>query len=137
MDKEWFDNALNDKSNKNIYFGVDEILTNEFIGIVQLNNIDYVSGTALLGFVIGDTKFRGKGYGFEFSCLIVSYAFLTLNLRKIITYNLASNDSTLSMQKKLGFLQEGELKEHIYHDGKFYDVIILSLLRNKYLEIND
>lgn len=137
MDKEWFDIALNDKSNRNIYFGIDEISSGSFIGIIQLNNIDYVSGTAILGFVIGDKKYRGKGYGFEFSNLLISYAFLTLNLRKITTYNIAYNDSTFFLQKKIGFIQEGRFQSHIFHDGKFHDVVILSLFKNEFIKNND
>jgi len=60
MDIEWFHNVLNDKSNRSIYFGIDEIDTHKFIGIIHLNNIDYISGTAIWGFIIGDEKDRGK-----------------------------------------------------------------------------
>ena len=61
MDRDWFNQALNDKSNRNIYFGIDEIETGEFIGIIQLNGIDYISGTANWGFMIGEINNQGKG----------------------------------------------------------------------------
>ena len=59
--------------------------------------------------------------------LIIHYAFNDLNLRKIYSYNLAGNEGTLKMQKKLGFSQEGILKDHFYFGGLYYDIIILSL----------
>lgn len=133
MDREWFEIALCDKSNRNIYFGIDEIETCEFIGVVQLNSIDYISGTATLGFILGENRHRGKGYGTEFSNLILDYSFNTLNLRKILTYNISNNEATLKMQKKIGFLQEGRLKNHIFHDGNYHDVLILSLFKQDYL----
>lgn len=60
MDRDWFNYALNDKSNQDIYFGIDEILTGEFLGIIQLNNIDYISRNANWGFMIGETKIKVK-----------------------------------------------------------------------------
>jgi hypothetical protein len=133
MDKSWFESALNDRSNRSIYFGVDENGSNEFVGIVQLNDIDFISGTAQMGFVLGEPRHRGKGYGYEFSRLLINYAFLSLNLRKLITYNIASNDSTLIMQKKLGFHEEGRLSAQVYNDGIYHDVVIMALFKDDFL----
>lgn len=132
MDEEWFKNALNDKSNRNVYFGVDEIETNDFIGIIQLNNIDFISGTAIWGFIIGDKNKQGKGYSFEATRLFFDYSFNILNLRKIISFNISINKATMRMQEKLGCKQEGILKRNIYFDGEYHDVIILSLFREDY-----
>lgn len=134
MDKDWFENALNDKSNRNIYFGVDEIETNEYIGIIQLNNIDYISGTASWGFMIGETKNQSKGIGTEFSSLIFNYVFNYLNLRKITSYIVGNNAVSIKLFKKMGFNEEGILRNHYFVNGEYHDVIIMSLFR-KNLEI--
>lgn len=134
MDKEWFENTLNDKSNRNIYFGIDEIESGSFIGIVHLTNIDYISGTAIWGFIIGDKSKRGKGYGKEFSKLILNYAFTVLNLRKITSYVVKYNVNSLNIFKSVkGFKEEGLLKNQIYFDNKYHDVIVFSLFRDNYL----
>jgi RimJ/RimL family protein N-acetyltransferase len=128
MGKAWFDNALNDKTNRNIYFGIDEMETNNFIGIIQLNSIDFISGTATWGFIIGDKENQGKGYSIEAPELLFNYAFNILNLRKIFGYLNIFNIASIRMHQKLGgFIEEGRLKNHIYYDGKYHDVIILSL----------
>ena len=133
MESEWFDNALKDKSNRNIYFGIDEIETNKFIGIIQLNNIDWISKTAIWGFIIGDKEDRGKGYSVEAPNLLFDYAFNVLNLRKIFGYPIYFNKATLRMHEKIGsFKQEGCLKEHVYFDGKYFDVLILSLFKEDF-----
>ena len=133
MDRKWFENALNDKSNQNIYFGIDEIETGEFIGIVHLTNIDYISGTAIWGFVIGDKSKQGKGYGKEFSKLILNYAFTVLNLRKISSYVVKYNVNSLSLFKRVkGFKEEGLLKNQVFFDDKYHDVIVFSLFRENY-----
>lgn len=126
MDKAWFDSALNDTSNRNIYFGIDEIESKEFIGLFQLVNIDYISRTAIWGYVIGDENNQRQGFGTMACNLILNYAFNVLNLRKIYSYNLVGNEGTLKMQKKLGFTMEGILKEHFYFNNLYHDVVILS-----------
>ena len=132
IDREWFDNALNDKSNRNIYFGIDEIETSDFIGIIQLNNIDYISGTANWGFIIGDEKKRGKGYSLEAPHLLFDYAFNMLNLRKLNGYRVSFNKNAFFMNLTLGFKDEGILKNQIYYDGKYHDVFILALFKEDY-----
>lgn len=135
MDREWFENALNDKSNRNIYFGIDEIETGEFVGIIQLNSIDYISGTAIWGFIIGDKINQGRGFSVEAPTLLFDYAFNILNLRKIFGYPISFNNATLHMHKKIGnFVEEGRLKSHVFFDGRFHDVLILSLFRKDYLK---
>ncbi len=137
MDREWFQNALNDKSNRNVYFGIDEIETGDFVGIIQLNNIDYISGTAIWGFIIGDKKKQGKGYSVEAPNLLFNYAFNVLNLRKIYGYPIAYNDATLKMHQKIGgFVTEGKLKDQVYFDGEYHDVLILSLFKEDYSKNN-
>ena len=136
MDREWFQNTLNDKSNKNIYFGIDELESGKFVGIIQLNNIDYISGTAIWGFVIGDREMQGKGFGIEFSKLILDYSFNQLNIRKIISYIVKYNITSLNLFNKIGFIKEGTLRKHFFIDGAYEDVIIMALFKEDYLKLN-
>lgn len=134
MDRDWFTDALNDKSNRNVYFGVDEIVTGEFVGIIQLNNIDYISGTANWGFIIGDKDKQGKGYSKEFSKLILDYSFNVLNLRKITSYVVDFNiNSRRLFDKTIGFKEEGVLKKQFFFDREYHDVIIFSLFKEDFV----
>ncbi len=135
MDRDWFNNALNDKSNRNIYFGIDEIETGEFIGIIQLNNIDYISRNANWGFMIGETKNQSKGIGTEFSNLILNYTFNELNLIKITSYIVDNNKISNKLFRKLGFNEEGILRKHYFVDGEYKDIVIMSLFKDDYFKI--
>ena len=135
MDKDWFENALNDKSNRNVYFGIDEIETGEFAGIIQLNNIDYISGTCNWGFIIGENDKRGKGFSIEAPSLLFNYAFNILNLRKITGYRISFNKHAFFMHLSIGgFVEEGILKKHVFFDGDYHDVIILSLFKQNFIK---
>jgi RimJ/RimL family protein N-acetyltransferase len=136
IEDAWFDRVLHDISNKNIYFGIDEISSGEFIGIIQLTNIDWISGTCDWGFIIGEKNKRGLGYGVEAPRLLFDYAFKILNLRKITGYPIVFNKETLRMHEKLGnFIEEGRLKEHVFFDDKYHDVLILSLFKKDYKSV--
>lgn len=134
MDRDWFIYALNDKSNRNIYFGIDEILTGEFLGIIQLNNIDYISRNANWGFMIGEIKNQSKGIGTEFSNLILDYIFNELNLIKITSYIVDNNVISIRLFRKLGFNEEGVLRKHYFVDGEYNDVLIMSLFKEDFLK---
>lgn len=130
MDREWFENALSDKSNRNIYFGIDEFETGEFIGFIQLTNIDLISRNAVLGFLIGEKNKQRKGYGYESTKLVLDFAFKQINLKKIVSYVVDDNISSLKLFLKLGFREEGLLKEHFFNDGTYKNVKIVSLINN-------
>lgn len=134
MEKAWFDKILNDISNKNIYFGIDEIVSNEFIGIIQLNNIDYISGTAIWGFILGERTKQRTGYGIEAQKLLFNYAFNILNIRKIYSYTIAFNKTTLSWLDKIGgFKEEGRLNKQVYFDGDYHDVVIMAFYKEDFI----
>jgi RimJ/RimL family protein N-acetyltransferase len=131
MGKEWFQHTLNDKSNRSIYFAIDELDTNLFIGIIQLNEIDWISGVADFGINIGDKSKTGLGYGIEAIGLLFDYAFDVLNLRKINLRVVAFNKKAIKSYKTIGFLEEGILKEQVYYDGIYHDIVLMALFKKK------
>ena len=123
IEENWFDKILHDTSNRNIYFGIDEIQSKEFIGIIQITEIDYISGTGIWGFIIGDENKRGKGYSVEAPVLFFDYLFNVINLRKIYGYPIVFNKATLGMHQKIGnFIEEGCLKKHVYYENSYQEL---------------
>jgi RimJ/RimL family protein N-acetyltransferase len=130
-DEDWVQSKMNASSNNEVFFIIEELGVP--IGLIQLSNIDYFSGTASWGFILGDKKSRGKGYGVEAPLLLFNYAFNVLNLRKIISYNIAFNAATLKMHKKIGLVkEEGCLKNHYYFNNKYWDIYILAFFRDDF-----
>lgn len=133
MEEEWFNQVLRDKSNRNIYWGIDIKESSDFIGLASLRNIDYVSGVGEFGWMIGSAKFRGSGYGKEAERLVNEYAFSVLNLRKLVRYILDHNQISRRILGNGGLSkEEGCLKNHYYFNGQFHDVLILSLFREDF-----
>lgn len=125
----WVQNTL--KKQSEINFVVEDNKSKNSIGIISLINIDYRNQKCEMGRVlIGDKKFRGKGIGLDIGTLLVNYAFNHLNMRKIYCEVFADNTAALSLYKKLGFVEEGLLKEHIYKNGQFKDIIVMAKFKN-------
>ena len=136
-DEEWINNKMNISSNNELYLIIEENKNPKVpIGLIQLIEIDYISGTAKWGFIIGDKECRGKGYSIEAPRLLFNYAFNVLNLRKLVSYNLDFNQATLKMHKKIGNVrEEGCLKNHYYFNNRFWDIHILSFFKEDFKEL--
>ncbi|MHA1106885.1 MAG: GNAT family N-acetyltransferase [Promethearchaeota archaeon] len=107
------------------------------IGIVGLDEIDWVGRNANLFAVIGEPEHWGKGIAGEACALVIKYGFVELNLHKIHAGIFSPNSRSLRAAEKLGFEKEGILKETIYIDGKYLDDHRFSLLKRDWLKSNE
>ncbi len=133
VDSSWLDKVLTNTDNRNIYFGIEKEPPDGLTGIIQLNEIDYISGVAACGILIGESEERGKGIGVEAVQALLFYAFFILNLRKVITYIAAFNKQAFKVQEKVGKVhKEGCLKAHYNYKGQYIDLHIQSFFREDF-----
>ena len=141
-EKEYLEN-VHDNDNTRYYFVIVTLENDEMIGTISLENINYINRSAKLGIFIGEEKHRGKGIGKEAIQLILDYGFQYLNLNSIQLSVFAFNERAIACYKKCGFKEVGRLREAYYLNGKYYDKILMDILksefnetyiRNKYIE---
>lgn len=138
VESSWLGKVLNNSDNRNIYFGIEMNKSNGLIGIIQLNEIDYISGVTTCGILIGEQEERNKGIGAEAVRAILFYAFFILNLRKVITYIGDFNVQAFKVQKKAGKVyREGCLKAHYHYKGRYVDLYIQSFFRDDFIHLLD
>ncbi len=113
-----------------VNFVIEDKMTKKTIGTISLIDIDNRSKKAEMGRVFLSSDFRGKGYFKDAVEALFDYAFQDLNLRKIYCEVFSDNSWAVKTYIKNGFSEEGLLKKHIYKDGHYKDVIILSIFRN-------
>lgn len=104
------------------------------IGIVGLFNFDHNARRGEYGLIIGDPGYVGRDYGHEATGLMLDLAFGQLNLNRIEAYALHDDDRAVNSLQKSGFNKEGELYEYTYLEGQYKNAILLSVLKNEYLE---
>ncbi len=136
--KRWFEVYKSSDSRKEfIIYILDD---NRAIGTVGLTDIDVRNLKAELTIILGEKEYRGKGFGEEALRLILDYAFKDLMLNKIVLKVFRYNENALKLYNKSGFKLDGILRQDIYKNNQFNDVIEMSLLKeewNKTLLIAD
>ena len=103
-----------------------------YIGNTGLHQIDSIIREAEFGIFIGEKQFWNKGYGREATLLTLKLGFEDLNLNRIYLYVFESNPRGIAAYKAAGFVQEGLLREAMYKNGKYINVLVMSVLRSEW-----
>lgn len=98
------------------------------VGSVYLRDIDETHHKAEYGIFIGEEEALSKGYGTEAAQLMLQYAFETLHLHKVMLRVLAENTQAQKSYEKAGFQQEAYLKDEVFLNGRFCDVILMACI---------
>lgn len=101
-------------------------------GMVYFLDIDYKSKKCFWGFYLSEENFP-KGTGYIMGSLGVEFAFKNLGMRKICGEVFSFNYKSINFHKKLGFIQEGYFKKHVFKNGNYEDVVFLSLFKEDLL----
>ena len=102
------------------------------VGHVGLYRIDHRIGSAEIGILVGDRSARGKGLGEQCTRFAVEYGFGELNLNRIQLTVLATNVRAHKLYLRLGFIEEGRMRQAQFKGGRHIDVIVMGLLRDEY-----
>ena len=62
---------------------------------------------------------------------LVRYGFKELNLNRVYC-EVYSNNEAYTWYKSIGFVYEGTLRETYWHDGRYYDSYIISILKREF-----
>jgi RimJ/RimL family protein N-acetyltransferase len=87
---------------------------------------------AVVGIFIGDKNYWGKGYGTDAMSVLVKFIFEQMNIHKVKLNVFSYNERAIKSYEKCGFKVEGVLRQEIFRDGKYYDEIIMGLLKEEY-----
>ncbi len=121
------------KNNLNcLPFIVCENKTKNKIGITAFHRLDMVSRVTTYSIILPDKKYWGKHYGSEITKLMIKYGFDTLNLNRIQLHVVVDNIPAVKIYEKNGFVKEGILREAMYHNDKYCDFFVMSILRKEF-----
>ena len=62
---------------------------------------------------------------------MVDYAFQTMGMHKVTAEVLSENAPSIAMFKKCGFSVDGCLRDDVYKNGRYYDVLAMSILKDE------
>lgn len=120
----WFQRTKAADTSKHLIFEYSGIPS----GVINFTQIDKKNGTAYWGFYIGPSDMP-RGIGTILGFLGLSYAFESLNFRKLCAQVFAFNQASVAFHRKLGFSEEGILKSHVRKLDQYEDVYCFAMFQ--------
>ena len=112
-------------------FSVVERTEGQLVGHVTLHGASVRNRCATLAVMIG-AEHLGRGHGSDAVAVLVRYGFAELGLHRIELATMAFNTRGLSVYRRAGFVEEGRRREVAFHDGRFHDEILMSVLDHEW-----
>ena len=126
--EKWID--FHNNNEHEVLLVIEDVEAGRLIGHVGLYKIDPIAKKTELGILIADDNSRGKGYGTLITSTMVKYAFEELNMHKVTVEVLLGNIPSMKMFKKCGFNIEGCLRDDVYKNDQYYDVLCMAVYNN-------
>jgi RimJ/RimL family protein N-acetyltransferase len=131
MEADWVEAVLKDQSRTRVVLAIEDKSDGALVGFIYLNNIDWFARNAEFGILIGERSRHGKGLAREALHLVADYAFESLNLHKLYLRVVAFNKRALRLYRAFGFVDEGLQRQQAYLRGRYYDVVLMGLIRGR------
>jgi len=96
--------------------------------------LDWRCRSGELGLFIGEKSLWNQGYGTDTVRLLLRHGFNTLNLNRISLKVFETNLGGIRSYEKAGFVHEGRFRQAEYQDGRYLDVLFMSVLRSEWKE---
>jgi len=106
----------------------------EHVGGTSLMRIDPRARHAEVGIHIGDTHIWNQGVETRAMRLILRHGFETLNLNRVYLRVYEDNAQALAVYRRLGFREEGRLRQDRFLEGRYWDTLLMGLLRAEWLD---
>ncbi len=104
----------------------------KLVGTTAFDNIDWRNRCSEFGIMIGEKSVWNHGYGTEAVRMLCKYGFNTLNLNRIFLHVFETNPRAIRTYEKAGFILEGRNRQGEYRNGKYFDVLIMSMLKSEF-----
>ncbi|NHN34615.1 GNAT family N-acetyltransferase [Paenibacillus agricola] len=127
--KQWIERDSQIRSEK--FRWIAENKEGEVVGTIDTFSCFPRQGTFKYGIVLGRSHW-GKGYAKEMIKLVLRYYFQELGYQKVTPHVYSFNERSIHLHESLGFKREGQLRNMLYTDGRYYDEIYFGMTRDEF-----
>lgn len=131
-EERWFDRLLERQGSELWHFVICRVADRRPVGSIDLHALDLVNGGAGLGIVIGDPSDTSQGYGTDALRALLAFGFGRLRLERIWLDVDATNERARRVYRRVGFLDEGVLRNAQFRDGRHEDLVRMSILSGEW-----
>ena len=129
----WYEGVLKHPAAERPY-GIEIRKGDEWIlvGSCGFHAVNWRERSGDLGISIGAKEYWNQGYGTEVMRLLLQHGFNTLNLNRIALEVFENNPRAIRAYEKAGFVHEGRKRQGMYKDGRYIDILLMSVLRSEW-----
>jgi ribosomal-protein-alanine N-acetyltransferase len=120
------EDLASDARGNSISWGIE--FEGALIGTTSLHKLDHVNGRAEIGYLLS-SRYWGRGFAQEATSLVISYSFGRLMLRRLEADVDPRNAPSMKLLLRLGFQQEGFMRERWCVAGEISDTAFFGLLK--------
>ena len=114
-----------------IRWGIAQKQDNSIIGHCGFFDIDKYNCCAEISYCL-KSGLWGQGIMTEALDAMLKFGFEDYGLNRIAARVMKGNDASIGALRKLGFVQEGLLRESLYKNGRYHDLLVFSVLKSEY-----
>ena len=101
------------------------------VGGISLHSRDQKNGTFSFGIVI-DREHRGRGYAEDAVRILLRYGFWERRYQKCNSACVHTNEASIRLHNKLGFVEEGRRRRQVFFNGEYHDDVLFGLTREEF-----
>ena len=128
--KKWISNITNDTAVRYIIE-----VGQEAVGVAIISSVDMKNRTSNMNIKLLKSA-RGRGIATHTLNLIIQYCFEELNMHCLTANVIERNEDSRKLWLKLGFNEDGILRQRIYKNGTYHNIVSYSLLKEEYYARN-
>ncbi len=134
-EERWFENMVNLQPAEQV-LAIQARDGDEWklIGSCGFMNVEWTNRSAEIGILIGDRSCWNQGFGRETMRLMLKHGFETLNFHRIFLRVFENNVRGIKAYEHAGFQHEGRMRQAVFQDGRYYDVLFMSVLSEEYFD---
>lgn len=130
LQKEWLEKTANFKDDSMIRLAMEN-LDGVTVGWVTLHSRDQKNGTFGFGVAVyGD--YRGHGCAIDAVHTLLKYGFWEQRYQKCNSACVHTNEASIRMHEKLGFIEEGRIRRNSFFNGKYHDEVLFGMTREEF-----
>jgi len=104
----------------------------KLIGVTGLTHIDWKNRNSEISIYFSTKNWQTKPEAKEVINLIMEYGFEELNLNRLYVEIFSLMEENTNLFTKMKFIKEGQLREKIWRQNKWWDTLIFSKLAKEY-----
>jgi RimJ/RimL family protein N-acetyltransferase len=125
--REWAEQAALKKPDQDQFqLAIESLADGALVGALSTFFLDYRAGRFGYGIAIG-SEHKGRGYGSEAVPLLLDFMFGERRFHKCETGVWAFNEPSIAFHRKLGFTEEGRLRDHEFFAGRHHDAVLFGM----------